>query len=203
METGHDILFFWVARMMMLGIELMGEPPFETIYLHGMVRDPEGQKMSKTKGNVVDPLAVIDEIGADALRFALVSGTAAGADQRLSGERLEASRNFMNKLWNAARYVLMSRPPEANDPRPTAAEATAGAGIFGAWLAGRTANAVAEVDRALAGYAFSEAAQRVEDAIWSDFCDQAIELAKVTLADPARPDKERDRKSTRLNSSHT
>ncbi len=191
METGHDILFFWVARMMMLGIELMGEPPFETIYLHGMVRDPEGQKMSKTKGNVVDPLSVIDEIGADALRFALVSGTAAGADQRLSDERLEAARNFMNKLWNAARYVLMSRPAEVNDERPSAAEATAGAGAFGAWLAGRTANAVAEVDHALGGYAFSEAAQRVHDAIWSDFCDQAIELAKVTLGDNERPAAER------------
>ena len=191
METGHDILFFWVARMMMLGIELMGEPPFETIYLHGMVRDPEGQKMSKTKGNVVDPLSVIDEIGADALRFALVSGTAAGADQRLSAERLEAARNFMNKLWNAARYVLMSRPGEATGGRPSANEATAAAGDFGAWLAGRTASAVGDVDRAIAGYAFSEAAQRVYDAIWGDFCDQAIELAKVTLGDEGRSAAER------------
>ena len=191
METGHDILFFWVARMMMLGIELMGEPPFETIYLHGMVRDPEGQKMSKTKGNVVDPLAVIDEMGADALRFALVSGTAAGADQRLSAERLEAARNFMNKLWNAARFVLMSRPAEAHAERPIAAEAAAGAGEFGTWLASRTARAVSDVDHALGGYAFSEVAQRVYDAIWSDFCDQAIELAKVTLGDARRPAAER------------
>ncbi|RLT21326.1 MAG: valine--tRNA ligase [Candidatus Aquidulcis sp.] len=192
METGHDILFFWVARMMMLGIELMGEPPFETIYLHGMVRDPEGQKMSKTKGNVVDPLSLIDEIGADALRFALVSGTAAGADQRLSPEKLENARNFMNKLWNAARYVLGARPPEVTGERPDAASAqAAAAGEFGAWMSARISSAIEDVDRNLLGYGFSEAAQRIYDAIWAEYCDQAIELAKVTLADESRPAAER------------
>jgi valyl-tRNA synthetase len=191
METGHDILFFWVARMMMLGIELMGEPPFETIYLHGMVRDPEGQKMSKTKGNVVDPLSLIDEIGADALRFALVSGTAAGADQRLSPEKLENARNFMNKLWNAARFVLGARPAEVTGDRPDARSAQEGAGEFGAWLSARISTAVEDVDRNLAGYGFSEAAQRIYDAIWAEYCDQAIELAKVTLADESRPAAER------------
>ena len=191
METGHDILFFWVARMMMLGIELMGEPPFETIYLHGMVRDPEGQKMSKTKGNVVDPLSLIDEIGADALRFALVSGTSAGADQRLSPEKLENARNFMNKLWNAARFVLGARPPEVTGERPDAASAQAAAGEFGAWFASRISTAVEDVDRNLTGYGFSEAAQRIYDAIWAEYCDQAIELAKVTLADGTRPEAER------------
>ena len=191
METGHDILFFWVARMVMLGIELMGEPPFETIYLHGMVRDPEGQKMSKTKGNVVDPLSVIDEIGADALRFALVAGTAPGADQRLSPERLENARNFMNKLWNAARYVLGARPAAAAGARPDAGETVAAAGPFGAWLASRVAAAIVDVDRATDGYAFSEAAQRTYDAIWGEYCDQAIEIAKVTLGDESRPDAER------------
>ncbi len=191
METGHDILFFWVARMMMLGIELMGEPPFETIYLHGMVRDLEGQKMSKTKGNVVDPLSLIDEIGADALRFALVSGTSAGADQRLSPEKLESARNFMNKLWNAARYVLGARPTEATGDRPDAASAQAAAGEFGAWSAARISGAVEDIDRSLTGYGFSEAAQRIYDAIWAEYCDQAIELAKVTLADTSRPAAER------------
>lgn len=191
METGHDILFFWVARMMMLGIELMGEPPFETIFLHGMVRDPEGQKMSKTKGNVVDPLSVIDEIGADALRFALVAGTSAGADQRLSPEKLENARNFMNKLWNAARYVLGARPPEASGERPDAASVRSAAGEFGAWFASRIDAAVEDVDRNLAGFGFSEAAQRIYDAIWAEYCDQAIELAKVTLADASRPAAER------------
>jgi valyl-tRNA synthetase len=191
METGHDILFFWVARMMMLGIEMMGEPPFETIYLHGMVRDPEGQKMSKTKGNVVDPLSLIDEIGADALRFALVSGTAAGADQRLSPEKLESARNFMNKLWNAARFVLGARPAEVTGDRPDARSAQEGAGEFGAWMSARISTAVEDVDRNLAGYGFSEAAQRIYDAIWAEYCDQAIELAKVTLADESRPAAER------------
>jgi valyl-tRNA synthetase len=185
METGHDILFFWVARMMMLGIELMGEPPFETIYLHGMVRDPEGAKMSKTKGNVVDPLSLIDEVGADALRFALVSGTAPGADQRLAPEKLENSRNFMNKLWNAARYVLGARPDVPIGDRPQGRDAYAAAGPYGAWLAARTEAAVVDVEHALATYAFSEAAQRIYDALWAEYCDQAIELAKVTLADPA------------------
>ena len=191
METGHDILFFWVARMMMLGIELMGEPPFETIYLHGMVRDPEGQKMSKTKGNVVDPLSLIDEIGADALRFALVSGTAAGADQRLSPEKLENARNFMNKLWNAARYVLGARPSEASGERPDARSAQEAAGEFGAWMSVRISGAIEDVNRNLIGYGFSEAAQRIYDAIWAEYCDQAIELAKVTLADESRPAAER------------
>ena len=190
METGHDILFFWVARMMMLGIEIMGEPPFETIYLHGMVRDPEGQKMSKTKGNVVDPLSLIDEIGADALRFALVSGTSAGADQRLSPEKLERARNFMNKLWNAARFVLGARPSEVGE-RPDVANARATAGEFGAWITDRIESAVEDVDRNLIGYGFSEAAQRIYDAIWAEYCDQAIELAKVTLADESRPAEER------------
>jgi valyl-tRNA synthetase len=156
-----------------------------------MVRDPEGQKMSKTKGNVVDPLSLIDEIGADALRFALVSGTAAGADQRLSPEKLENARNFMNKLWNAARYVLGARPAEVTGDRPDARNAQEAAGEFGAWMAARISTAVEDVDRNLAGYGFSEAAQRIYDAIWAEYCDQAIELAKVTLADESRPVAER------------
>ena len=108
METGYDIIFFWVARMMMLGEWLTGREPFGIVYLHGMVRDPYGAKMSKTSGNVVDPLGVIDEVGADALRFALVNGTAPGMDQQLSPSRLEGARNFANKLWNASRYVLVA-----------------------------------------------------------------------------------------------
>jgi valyl-tRNA synthetase len=147
--------------------------------------------MSKTKGNVVDPLSLIDEIGADALRFALVSGTSAGADQRLSPEKLENARNFMNKLWNAARYVLGARPPEVTGERPDAASAQAAAGEFGAWFASRISTAVEDVDRNLTGYGFSEAAQRIYDAIWAEYCDQAIELAKVTLADETRPAAER------------
>ena len=103
METGYDIIFFWVARMMMMGIENMGASPFHTVYLHGLVLDPEGVKMSKTRGNVLDPLQLIDIYGADALRFALTIGNSPGNDQRLNEQKLEASRNFANKLWNAAR----------------------------------------------------------------------------------------------------
>ena len=111
METGHDILFFWVARMMMMGIENTGQVPFRTIYLHGLVRDPEGVKMSKSKGNVMDPLELIDLYGADALRFALTTGNSPGNDMRLNESRMEAARNFANKLWNAARFVMTNLDP--------------------------------------------------------------------------------------------
>ena len=122
METAYDIIFFWVARMMMLGIHLMGDAPFEVVYLSGLVRDPYGQKMSKTKGNVVDPLEAIDESGADALRFALIHGAAPGNDQKFSAEKLENARNFANKLWNAARFVLGARPATIPaDARPSGA----------------------------------------------------------------------------------
>ena len=110
METGYDILFFWVARMMMLGLHLTDAPPFQTVYLSGLIRDPYGQKMSKTKGNTVDPLGMIDELGADALRFALVHGTTPGNDQRFGPAKVENARNFANKLWNATRFVLGARP---------------------------------------------------------------------------------------------
>jgi valyl-tRNA synthetase len=106
LETGYDILFFWVARMVMLGIFNMGDIPFHTIYLHGLVLDPDGVKMSKTKGNVLDPLEIIDQYGSDAVRFALTTGTSAGNNVRISEGRLESSRNFANKLWNAARFVI-------------------------------------------------------------------------------------------------
>ena len=128
METGYDIIFFWVARMMMLGIELTGTEPFHTVYLSGLIRDPAGQKMSKTKGNVVDPLGVIDESGADALRFAVIHGATPGNDQRFGATKLEHARNFANKLWNATRFVVGARPasipadaerrlPDADPPR--------------------------------------------------------------------------------------
>ena len=120
METGYDIIFFWVARMMMLGIELTGREPFHTISLSGLIRDPFGQKMSKTKGNVVDPLAVMAESGADALRFALIHGATPGQDQRFGPQKLELARNFANKLWNAARFVLGARPASDRRGRRTA-----------------------------------------------------------------------------------
>ena len=106
METGYDILFFWVARMIMLGIEFTGKPPFHTVYLHGLIRDEHGQKMSKTKGNVIDPLGVMNEMGTDALRFTLLVGSTPGNDANLSLKKVEANRNFANKIWNVGRFII-------------------------------------------------------------------------------------------------
>ena len=185
METGYEILFFWVARMMMLGEWLLGEPPFATVYLHGIVRDPYGAKMSKTKGNVVDPLAVIDEMGADALRFALVHGPAPGADVRMSRAKLEGARNFANKLWNAARFVLGARPAEVQ--RVGAADAPgcrrsgAGRALDPRPLRGDRRSRL----RAHDAYQMGEVTRLLQEAIWSEYCDWYLELAKASLGDPA------------------
>jgi valyl-tRNA synthetase len=187
METGVDIIFFWVARMVMLGLELTGEPPFHTISLSGLIRDPLGQKMSKTKGNVVDPLAVIGESGADALRFALIHGATAGQDQRFGPQKLELARNFANKLWNAARYVVGSRPVAvASDAGRTEPDETL-LGPTERWIRSRAAAATADVDRGLADYQFGEVTRALYDGIWSEFCDWGLELAKVRLADESLP----------------
>ncbi len=185
METGHDIIFFWVARMMMLGIHFMGDAPFEVVYLSGLVRDPYGQKMSKTKGNVVDPLEAIDESGADALRFALIHGVAPGNDQKFSAEKLENARNFANKLWNAARFVLGARPATIAADAPRATPDPARLGPAERWLRSRVAAAVASADRAFAEFSFGELTRVLYDSIWGEYCDWALELAKVRLADEA------------------
>jgi valyl-tRNA synthetase len=196
METGYDIIFFWVARMMMLGIELTGTEPFHTIALSGLIRDPLGQKMSKTKGNVVDPLAVMEEAGADALRFALIHGASAGQDQRFGPQKLDNARNFANKLWNAARFVLGARPAEiAASTARIAADAahppTLHLGPIERWIRSRAAATTAAVDRGLAEYQFGEVTRALYDGIWSEFCDWGIELAKVRLADETIPAVER------------
>ncbi|HEU4673901.1 MAG TPA: valine--tRNA ligase [Candidatus Limnocylindrales bacterium] len=192
METGYDILFFWVARMVMLGIHLTGREPFHTVYLSGLVRDPLGQKMSKTKGNVVDPLQTIDDYGADALRFALIDGTAPGNDLRLSPARLEKGRNFANKLWNAARFVLGARPASIASDAVRRAPDPAHLGPAERWLRSRVAATIAAADRAVEGYAFGELTRLLYDAIWSEYCDWAIELAKVRLADASAAAAERE-----------
>jgi len=187
METGYDIIFFWVARMMMLGIELTGVEPFHTVTLSGLIRDPQGQKMSKTKGNVVDPLAVMEEAGADALRFALIHGATAGQDQRFGPQKLELARNFANKLWNAARFVLGARPTEI---APDAARTDPDDALLGPverWIRTRAAATTDGVDRGLAEYQFGEVTRALYDGIWSEFCDWGIELAKVRLSDPDAP----------------
>jgi valyl-tRNA synthetase len=187
METGYDIIFFWVARMMMLGIHFLGTPPFEIVYLSGLIRDPYGQKMSKTRGNVVDPLEAIDEAGADAVRFALIHGAAPGNDQKFSAEKLDNARNFANKLWNAARFVLGARPTSIPADAPRQAPDGALLGPAERWLRSRVASAVADADRALAGFAFGELTRVLYDSIWGEYCDWALELAKVRLADEGLP----------------
>jgi len=192
METAYDIIFFWVARMMMLGIHFMGDAPFEVIYLSGLVRDPYGQKMSKTKGNAVDPLDAIDESGADALRFALIHGAAPGNDQKFSAEKLENARNFANKLWNATRFVVGARPASIAPGTARRAPDPAHLGPADRWLRSRVAATVAASDRALADFAFGELTRVLYDAIWGGYCDWALELAKVRLADESLPDEVRE-----------
>jgi valyl-tRNA synthetase len=173
METAYEILFFWVARMMMLGLYLTDTEPFHTVYMHGLVRDPYGQKMSKTKGNVVDPLAMISDIGADALRVALVSGNAPGVDERLTESKLTGGRNFTNKLWNAARFVLGSRPQTDADPEDEPLGAR--------WIRSRLADATQRATRQLDALDLSGYAATVHEVAWSDYCDWFLEMAKVDL----------------------
>jgi valyl-tRNA synthetase len=192
METAYDIIFFWVARMVMLGIELTGETPFETVYLSGLIRDPYGKKMSKTTGNVVDPLEIVESTGADALRFALIHGATPGLDQRFGVAKLENARNFANKLWNATRFVLGARPativPDAARRAPVAADL----GSSERWIRSRAAAAVESVNRGMADFQFAEVTRVLYDAIWSEFCDWGLELAKVRLADASLTDGERE-----------
>ncbi len=182
METGYDIIFFWVSRMVFFGLEIMGEVPFHTIYLHGLVRDTEGQKMSKTKGNVLDPTELVEEYGADALRFTLITQATPGNDSRLSRDRIEDSRNFANKLWNATRFAL--RPisesavlVDANGPvRPSGDLALADR-----WILSRLDNVTDEANRLFDSYLFGEAGRQIREFIWSELCDWYIEAAKVRL----------------------
>ena len=184
METGYDILFFWVARMVMLGLRLTGREPFHTVYLSGLIRDPYGQKMSKTRGNTVDPLELIDELGADAVRFAVIHGTTPGNDVRVGRARVEDARNFANKLWNAARFVLGARPSSIPAGSPRLAPDPSHLGPADRWLRSRVAATIASVDRAMAGYALGDVTRTLYDAIWSEFCDWGLELAKARLSDP-------------------
>ncbi len=165
--TGFDILFFWVARMAMLGIEFMGDVPFRQVYIHGLVRDAEKQKMSKTKGNVIDPLIVTEEYGTDAVRMALLSGAAPGTDIAFGVERIDASRAFANKIWNAARFIL-SNPDTGSAP------------LFeDRWITSRINECARQMNAAIETFRYHEAAQTIWHFIWDDFCDWYIELKKV------------------------
>jgi valyl-tRNA synthetase len=174
--TGFDIIYFWVARMIFMSLEFMGEVPFRTVYIHGLVRDSQGRKMSKSLGNGIDPLEVVDKYGADALRFMLASGTAPGNDQRFYWEKVESARHFANKIWNAARFVLMNLE-EGVDGRFDRSELA----WPDRWILHRLNETVRDVTAALEEFDFGGAAKCLYDFIWSEFCDWYIEFSKVAL----------------------
>ncbi len=179
METGYDILFFWVARMIMMGIADCDDIPFHTVFLHGLIRDEKGEKMSKVRGNVLNPIVLLERYGTDALRFALSTGTAPGNDIKLASSRLEAGRNFSNKLWNAARFVIRSIEPgtkalEMPDQLP----------LEDRWILSRLNRTAASVSRLINELQLGEALRQIHDFLWNEYCDWYIEFAKIRL----RPD---------------
>jgi valyl-tRNA synthetase len=179
METGHDILFFWVARMIFSGLFNMQEEPFHTVYLHGMVLDPSGVKMSKVRGNVLDPLEIIDLYGADAVRFALTTGTAPGNNMRMNEGKLEASRNFANKLWNASRYVMSNL--EKADSLEGWEEVSDLEHREDRWIVSRLNKVAQQVDQHMQEYQFGEAQTVVHDFLWNEYCDWYIEMSKIRI----------------------
>jgi len=191
METGYDIIFHWVSRMIFFGIELMGEPPFRDVYLHGTVRDQHGQRMSKTKGNVLDPTIISAEYGTDALRFALLTASGPGSDLKMSTERVESMRNFANKLFNATRFALraieaanIKRDESGAPTRPADTDLS----IPDEWILSRLAATTREVTRQIDEYQLHEAGRSLYEFIWSEFCDWYIEAVKVRLyATPPDP----------------
>ncbi len=182
LETGYDILFFWVARMIMDGLEFTGLPPFHTVYLHGLIRDEHGRKMSKSYGNVIDPLTVMDELGTDALRFTLLVGSTPGNDMNLSIKKVEANRNFANKMWNATRFVLSAiqgvEHSERNSPGDPAASVWT---LANSWIWSRLQTLVREVNRLFESYQFGEAGRQIYDFFWAEFADWYLEIAKGQL----------------------
>lgn len=180
--TGYDIIFFWVARMIFSGMEQMHEEPFKTVYIHGLVRDAQGRKMSKSLGNGIDPLEIIEQYGADALRFTLVTGNSPGNDMRFSTEKVEASRNFANKIWNASRFTLMNldvtenKLPDLNDLQ-----------LEDKWILSKYNDVVKSVTENLDKFELGIALSNLYDFIWENFCDWYIELVKPRLFDKENP----------------
>ncbi|EJW12217.1 Valyl-tRNA synthetase [Rhodovulum sp. PH10] len=183
--TGFDIIFFWVARMMMMGLHFMDEVPFKTVYIHALVRDERGQKMSKSKGNVIDPLELIDAYGADALRFTLAAMAAQGRDIKLAKSRVEGYRNFATKLWNACRFAELNGCATVKGFDPAKAEST-----LDRWIGHELSRAVRETTEALEAYKFNEAAGAVYRFVWNVYCDWYLELAKPVLTGPDGPEKD-------------
>jgi len=178
LSTAPDIIFFWVARMIMAGLEFMDEVPFRDVYLHGVVRDENGRAMSKSRGNTIDPLDVSDEFGADAMRFTLVSIAATGTDLYLSREKFHLGRNFANKLWNASRFVLMNFPAGFNPQKEDRAPEFGEDELAERWILGRLQATAAEVTAALDAFRLNDAAGAIYNFIWHDYCDWFIELSK-------------------------
>jgi len=178
--TGYDILFFWAARMMMLGLELTNDVPFRQVHLHTLVRDPERKKMSKTKGNVVDPLDIIDKYGTDAVRLALMMSAAPGTDITYSEDRLNSARQFGNKMWNAARLILMNM--EAAGIEPSIPEPGRPETLEDRWIFSRLHAAAESVNRALEQHRYHEVAEQLWQFFWHDFCDWYLEIKKLRLA---------------------
>jgi len=179
METGYDIIFFWVARMVMAGIHFMGTIPFHTVYLHGLIRDAKGEKMSKSNNNVVDPLDVMDQYGTDALRFTLATSSSPGSDMKLVPERIIGNRNFANKIWNASRFVLMTTAdigggvPAISEVKPTT--------LADRWILSRLAKLTGDVTSLIEEFQLGEAGRQINDFFWSDYCDWYLEIAKVQM----------------------
>jgi len=177
METGYDILFFWIARMIMMGLEDTGDIPFRTVYLHGLVRDEKGEKMSKLKGNVLNPIDTLEKYGTDALRFALSTDISPGNDIKLTAPRLEAGRNFANKLWNATRFVVRSLEPEGTDVKIQWSLLP----VEDRWILSRLSRTISTVTRLMGNFQFGEALSQIHDFLWGEFCDWYIEFAKIRL----------------------
>ena len=176
--TGYDIIFFWVSRMIFQSLHFTHEKPFNDVVLHGLIRDEQGRKMSKSLGNGVDPMDVIDQYGADALRWFLLNGTAPGQDTRYNPKQLASAWNFINKIWNAARFVIMNLPEDA---QPAHMPDTAKFDLADGWIFDRLNHTVSEVIRLFDDYQFGEAGRELYNFIWNDFCDWYIEMAKVAL----------------------
>jgi valyl-tRNA synthetase len=189
--TGFDIIFFWVARMMMSGLHFMHEVPFKDVYIHALVRDERGAKMSKSKGNVIDPLNLIDTYGADALRFTLAAMAAQGRDIKLATSRVEGYRNFATKLWNAARFAEMNGCTRVETFDPKGVQET-----LNRWILGETAEAVAATTEAITAYRFNDAANAAYRFVWNIFCDWYLELSKPVLQGADGPAKDETRATT-------
>ncbi|HSK67223.1 MAG TPA: valine--tRNA ligase, partial [Anaerolineales bacterium] len=181
METGYDILFFWVARMIMMGLEFTGQVPFNTVYLHGLVRDEIGRKISKTTGNVIDPLVLMDEFGTDALRFTMLVGSTPGNDTNVGPKKVEANRNFANKLWNAGRFVIHAIESVDDGPKTVDRPSSTVWTLADSWIWAKLQQLIRDVERLFENFQYGEAGRQIYEFIWNDFADWYVEIAKERL----------------------